>query len=228
MNTGFLLINKPTGPTSHNIISRLRKITGIKRIGHAGTLDPFASGLLIVAVGRESTKKLGKFLKMDKTYLATLHLGAETDTFDREGKRSEKCEVRSANPKEEEINQTLSSFIGRQKQIPPMYSAKKINGKKLYELARKGIEIERQPVDIEIYDLKLINYKYPALVIEVSCSSGTYIRSLAVDMGRKLETGAYLEELERTSISSYKLETAVDIENLNTENWQKYLQVLDI
>lgn len=218
---GFLLIDKPSGPTSHHVINRLRRLTGIKRIGHAGTLDPFASGLLLVAVGREATRELDRFIKQDKEYTATLRLGAETDTFDREGRILSRSELPA--PPIERIGEALRRFEGRQKQVPPMFSAKKFKGKKLYELARQGIEIERQPVEIEISELAIVDYHYPHLRIRVKCSSGTYIRALAADIGRELGSGAYLEELERTKLGRFSLDGAVSLEALEAGGWQSYL-----
>lgn len=222
MKTGFLLINKPSGPTSHDIIDELRKITGVRKIGHAGTLDPFASGLLIVAVGREATKNIAKFVKLNKTYVAKLKLGAISDTYDRTGTLqnvSRPWHILS----EKNIKKTLKKFEGRQKQVPPMYSAKKIKGKKLYELARKGIEVEREPATIIIEYIKLINYSWPVLEIKTKVSSGAYIRSLAHDIGQSLGSGAYLEELERTEIGDYKLENAIETSRINEDNWRKFL-----
>ncbi len=208
-NKNFLLINKPSGPTSHDIIDQLRKITGIRKIGHAGTLDPFASGLLLVAVGRESTKEIFKFVKLDKEYIATLKLGAISNTYDRTGE----IQLTANNQQltEKKIKNILNKFIGKQEQIPPMFSAKKIKGKKLYELARKGIEIERKPSMIEIYNIKILEIKNCILEIEVFCSSGTYIRALAHDIGKALGCGAYLQELVRTKIGKHKLENAIDL-----------------
>ncbi len=223
MPFGFLLINKPSGPTSHDIVDELRRITGVRKIGHAGTLDPFASGLLIAAVGREATRQISKFSKMDKTYIARLHLGAVSDTYDRTGKlQITNYKLRITN---KEIKKVLQKFIGPQKQIPPMYSAKKVGGKKLYELARSGIEVERKPADVDIYDIEILRYSWPELEIKTKVSSGTYIRSLANDIGRALGYGAYLEELERTEIGDYKLKDkdAVDIDKLTAKNWEKYL-----
>lgn len=217
--SGFLLINKPTGITSFDVIYKLRKITGVKKIGHAGTLDPFASGLLIVAVGREATKQISKYLKQDKTYVATLKLGFETDTYDLEG---ENKSVSDKQPSLKQVQEVLKSFEGKQKQIPPMFSAKKIKGKKLYDLARQGIEVERQPVDIEIFNINLIEYNYPELKIETKVTSGTYIRSLGHDIGKKLGVGAYLTALQRTSIGEFSLDQAKILEQLN-QNWQQYL-----
>jgi tRNA pseudouridine55 synthase len=206
-NSGFLLINKPSGPTSHDIINKLRAITGIKKIGHAGTLDPFASGLLICAVGREATREIDKFVKLDKEYIATLHLGAVTDTYDRTGKVVKEYPSEIIN--EAIIEKTVAEFIGGQLQTPPMFSAKKIQGKKMYELARQGKTVERQPCAINIMALQILSYDWPALKLKINCSSGTYIRTLAFDLGERLGSGAYLEELERTKIGEYSVEDAI-------------------
>ncbi len=221
IQSGFLLINKPSGPTSHDIVDQLRKITGIKKIGHAGTLDPFAEGLLILAVEREATKKISKFVKLDKEYIATLKLGATSDTYDRTGKVEEI--KKSTQPSPEEIEKVLKTFINETEQLPPMFSAKKIKGKKLYELARKGIEIERKPHKIKIHNIEILDYKYPLLKIKVKCSSGTYIRTLAHDIGQILSCGAYLEELQRTAIGDFKIENAIEIKKLTPENWNEFL-----
>ncbi len=251
MPNGFLLIHKPSGPTSHDIIDELRRITGERKIGHAGTLDPFATGLLIVAVGREATRQISNFSKMDKTYVAKLHLGATSDTYDRTGSIQQLVRPHKL-LSEEEIKKVLQKFVGEQTQIPPMYSAKKVHGKKLYELARKGIEIERKPADINIHYIKLLEFttlpilsltkernstQSPSLdeeglgavdnashlIIETRVSSGTYIRTLAHDIGQALGCGAYLEELQRTEIDKYNLKNAVETKNLTKENWPEHL-----
>jgi len=157
MPSGFLLINKPSGPTSHDIVDAVRRITGVRRVGHAGTLDPFADGLLIVGVGRGATKRLDSFKGLSKTYLATLRLGATSDTDDRTGR------VVISNFQfpisKREVEDVLQQFVGEIEQVPPMYSAKKIGGKKLYDLARKGEVIERKPTKINIYSIKLLHYQ---------------------------------------------------------------------
>ncbi|MBI5621635.1 tRNA pseudouridine(55) synthase TruB [Candidatus Falkowbacteria bacterium] len=222
----FLLINKPAGITSHDVILGLRKITGEKTIGHAGTLDPFATGLLIVAVGRESTSWLQKFLKLDKEYTATLRLGTATDTHDKTGKllpaklSTPSSQLPALNKKQ--IKNVLKNFTGKQLQTPPMYSAKKVAGQKLYQLARQGQTVERVPQRITIYQIKLLSYHYPELKIRVACSSGTYLRTLAHDIGQQLGCGAYLEELQRTKIGKYKLRQAVTLDKLTVNNWQKF------
>lgn len=219
--SGFLLINKPPGPTSHDIVNQLRKITGIKKIGHAGTLDPFAEGLLVLAIGRESTREISKFVKLDKEYIATLKLGFVSDTYDKTGKINEGR--KSIQPSTEEIEKVLKTFINETEQLPPMFSAKKIKGKKLYELARKGIEIERKPHKITIYNIEILDYDFPLLKIKVKCSSGTYIRTLAHDAGQMFGCGAYLERLQRTAIGDLKIEDALDIKKLTHDNWSEFL-----
>jgi tRNA pseudouridine55 synthase len=219
----FLLINKPEGWTSFDVVAYVRKnakqtiaSTDPKqkriKVGHAGTLDPFATGLLIVGVGREATKRLDEFKQMIKTYVATIKLGETSDTYDKTG------QITITNNQDtvtkEQVLETLPLFKGRQLQIPPMFSAKKVNGQRLYTLARKGIEVERQPNEIEIYEIKLLEYAWPILKIEVRCSAGTYIRSLAHDIGAKLGVGAYCQELVRTQIGNYLLTNAVNINNL--------------
>lgn len=221
-NYGFILINKPIGPTSHDIVNQLRRIAKIKKIGHAGTLDPFASGLLIMAVGREATREIDKFIKLDKEYIASLHLGCVADSFDCTGKITKWSEV-DAEKSIEEIKMVLPKFIGKQEQVPPMFSAKKVNGQRLYKLARKGKEVVRQPSLITIYEIELLKYDWPLLEIKIKCSSGTYIRSLANDIGRALNCGAYLENLQRTSIGQYDIASAVDVKNLAAKNWQNFL-----
>ncbi len=216
---GYLLVNKPKGISSHDVVNYLRKITDIKKIGHAGTLDPLAEGLLIIAITRDATKNINKFSQLDKTYLAEIKLGAETDTYDAEGKVTKIYKGDIVEKKL--IKKTLKKFIGEQKQIPPMYSAKKIKGQKLYNLARQDIIIDREASLINIYKIKLIKYKWPTLKIKVKCSTGTYIRSLAYDIGLDLYCGAYLNNLKRIKIGDYKLRKAKDLNKLNNKNWYK-------
>lgn len=237
----FLLINKPAGWTSFDVVNFIRKKarqeTGNKniKVGHAGTLDPFATGLLIVGVGREATKHLDNFKNLSKTYVAKVHLGAMSDTGDVTGVIKQQAAAQAephleavgttSKPPQERgpasgrweqvngimINSVLKTFVGKQLQVPPMHSAKKIQGTRLYTLARQGIEIKRQPNEIQIYHLSLIAYEWPHLTIEVECSAGTYIRTLAEDIGKKLGVGAYCEELTRTKIGPYTLDKATSI-----------------
>jgi len=224
-NWGFLLIDKPKDITSHDVVDRLRKITGIKKIGHAGTLDPFATGLLILGIGRPATKKLGYFLKLDKEYITTLRLGATSNTFDSTGQIQFKKNIKK--PTLNQIKQVLKQFIGKTKQIPPAFSAKKIKGKKLYELARQGKILDIKPQEINIYKIQILSYKFPLLTIKVKCSSGTYIRSLVNDIGEKLNVGAYTAELRRTKIGQFSVKQAQKLEKINSQNWQNYLKIID-
>jgi len=224
----FILIDKPPNITSHDVVDYLRRVTGERRIGHAGTLDPFATGLLILGIGRAATRELGHFLKSDKEYIATLHLGAASDTYDRTGKITEVRPPEVSPPEEvkppqvADLQKILQKFTGEQEQIPPMFSAKKINGKKMYELARAGIVVPRQPVKIKIYELEILDYAYPSLKIRVRSSSGTYIRSLAHDIGQALGCGAYLKELRRTKIGKYDVANAHKLEKLAPETWHNF------
>jgi tRNA pseudouridine55 synthase len=234
---GYILINKPIGPTSHDIVDRVRRLTGVKTVGHAGTLDPFASGLLIVGVGREATREFVKLVGLDKRYRATLRLGATSDTDDRTGRitSNEQWTMNNEQLHRNDFNKicplsivhsSLKTFTGKIQQLPPVYSAKKIKGKKMYQLAREGKTFERQPVEVEIYSIDLVEVAPRpnlTLTIDVHCSSGTYIRALARDIGEALGCGAYLEALERTAIGPFALEESIKIEDLNIDNWEKYL-----
>lgn len=220
MENGFLLINKPATWTSHDVVGYMRRVTHIKRIGHAGTLDPFATGLLIVAIGRENTKRLDEFKGLEKTYIATLRLGATSDTYDKTGVITN---ISEAEVSKDEIQKVLVNFIGEQEQLPPMYSAKKVDGKILYKLARKGIEVERKPHHVTIHSIELLDYTFPHVKIQVRCSTGTYIRSLVHDIGQKLGVGAYCEELERVSIGEYSLENATPIKDFSRDTWKTSL-----
>ncbi|HTM69219.1 MAG TPA: tRNA pseudouridine(55) synthase TruB [Candidatus Binatia bacterium] len=224
---GFLLIDKPEGITSHDVVDRLRRLTGVRRIGHAGTLDPFATGLLVVGVGRGATKRLSEIMGSEKTYEADAVLGAVTATQDRTGEIVEvegrESRVERGWPSEAEVRAAMEKFLGPQKQVPPMFSAKKIGGKKLYELARKGEEVVRQPADIVVHAFDLLSYDPPKLAFRVRCSSGTYVRTLAHDLGAALGTGGYLAELRRTAIGSFRVEDAARLEDLTPANWEERL-----
>ncbi len=208
---GFLNINKPSGITSHKVISVLRSITGIKQIGHAGTLDPLASGVLPVAIGKAS--KLIDYLPSDKSYQAGMYLGMKSDTYDIEGK-VEKTGFRKI--KEEEIIAILDSFRGKIKQIPPAFSAVHYNGKRLYELARQGnIPDDIPSRDITIYRNEIISFDYEKqiLKLDISCSKGTYIRTIINDIGEALNSGAVMFELTRTMAASMDIKDSVDLNN---------------
>lgn len=224
----LLLIDKPKGFTSHDVVNIVRRITGERRVGHGGTLDPNATGLLIIGVGRESTRKLGKISKNTrKSYVAEIILGEERDTDDAEGIKlivnSSKLKNKSKISKTKILN-VLKSFLGEQNQTPPVYSAIKIKGKKAYELARKGKILNLKPRKVTIHSIKLLDYQYPTLKIECEVSSGTYIRAIARDMGRILGTGGYLKNLRRTKIGKYEIKNAVSISILTEENWKKFGQ----
>ena len=208
---GLLLVRKPPYCTSHDVVLRIRKILSISRIGHFGTLDPQATGLMLVAVGR--TTRLFPFLsKTDKVYTGIIRLGFSTDTYDKEG-ASTSDEV-SIFPPEDVIQDELKALEGETLQTPPPYSAKKYKGKPLYSLARKNISVTINPVPIFLHYFRLVEYIPPRIHFEVKCSSGTYIRSLAHDLGQSLECGAHLAELNRTSIGSYRLADGFSIEEI--------------
>lgn len=217
MFDGILIIDKPEGITSHDVVAKCRRILKTKKIGHTGTLDPFATGVVVILVGKAT--RLAQFLDKDvKEYDAVVRLGFETDTGDRTGmpKDSEISDL-TFEIKDEEIEAVLQDFRGEIMQTPPMYSAKKVEGKKLYELARKGIEIERKSVKINIYELELkekFSIQHSAFSIRVACSAGTYIRVLAEDIGKKLNIGAHLAELRRIRAGKFTLETALTLEEL--------------
>ena len=219
---GILIIDKRAGISSHDVVARVRRILKIKRVGHTGTLDPFATGVMVVLVGKAT--RLAQFLDKDeKEYEALVRFGFETDTGDRTGVRSAECGVRS-----EEIDATLESvnwndvfagFLGGIAQIPPMYSAKKVAGKKLYELARKGETVERAPVKVvvsklEVVDSTELRTPQSAIRICVTCSAGTYIRTLAEDIGRKVGVGAHLAELRRTRAGRFDLSRSITLDEL--------------
>jgi tRNA pseudouridine55 synthase len=209
--SGFLLVDKPPGPTSHDIVDIVRRALKTRRVGHAGTLDPFASGLLILAVGK-ATKEISKFVGLDKTYEAVIRLGATSDTMDRTGKiEPMACGVVG----EAAVQEILRKFTGQIDQVPPMYSAKKVGGKKLYELAREGKEIERKPVRVTIHEIELLSHDWPYLKIRTRVSSGTYIRALAHDIGAALGCGAYLEELRRMAIGTHRVEDAATADHVD-------------
>ncbi|MDP3731076.1 MAG: tRNA pseudouridine(55) synthase TruB [bacterium] len=214
---GIYNIYKPPGPTSHDIVDLIRKLSGEKRVGHAGTLDPFAEGVLIVAVGREYTRQLGRFLKQDKTYRAIIRLGAETETGDLTSPPKSYPHARLDLGKnrldlgKKEILEVLKKFKGEIEQVPPAFSAIKIKGRRAYELARKGIAPELKARRVKIYSIKILRYYWPDLEIETKVSSGTYIRSLAKDIGQALQTGGYLEKLIRIKIGRFDIKKSLKI-----------------
>lgn len=226
--SGLLLVDKPSGPTSHDIVDHVRSLLETRAVGHAGTLDPFASGLLILGVGA-GTKALTNLVGLDKTYIAQLRLGARTDTYDRTGMVIDTGHKNGPIPSEEAILRALSLFIGRQTQQAPLFSAKKRNGKKLYELARTGLATEemRPKKEITISELELIAYTWPLLTIRTRVSSGTYIRTLGEEVGLALGVGAYVTELRRTSIGRYSVDHALRLDTATPEEAVRHLLSLD-
>jgi tRNA pseudouridine55 synthase len=206
-----LLVDKPSGWTSFDVVNRIRSVSGIRRVGHAGTLDPLATGLLIVCTGRK-TKELARFTGYDKTYAAVMTLGGTTESYDAATPVVERQDV-SGMP-EDAIRATIGSFLGRQRQLPPMWSAVKVGGQRLYRYARKGQTVTRPPRDIEILSIAVDRIELPEVAITVTCSKGTYIRSLAHDIGARLGCGAYLSGLRRTAIGPFRVEDAESIQDL--------------
>lgn len=211
---GIIVINKPKEYTSHDVVAKVKKILNVKKVGHTGTLDPNATGVLPLLLN-DGTKLSKYLIEHDKEYEVTLKLGVKTDTADSEGKIIEQKEVGSLS----NIEQVLKSFIGKQEQIPPMYSAIKVNGKKLYEYARKGQTVEVNPRKIEIYNIELIsiNEKENEISFKLSCSKGTYIRSMCEDIATRLNTVGYMKELKRTKVGRFSIEEAINLEDLEEQ-----------
>lgn len=208
---GFLNIYKPKGLTSHDVVARLRKITKVRQIGHTGTLDPFATGVLPICIGKAT--RLIEYLDDDKEYLATVQFGKNTATYDLEGKITATFDKKVT---EEDVKNALKDFEGEISQIPPIYSAIKVNGKKLYDYARQGQDIEIKPrkVTISKIELKEFDKTSQSAKITIACSKGTYIRSIAYDLGAKLGCGGYLTALERTQAGKFQVNTAIKLEDL--------------
>lgn len=211
MDSGILLINKTGGMTSHDVVDAVRRATGEQRVGHAGTLDPFATGVLVVGVGREATRVLGTIASgTAKQYHASIRLGATSETDDPEGPIHEQKVVRT--PSEDLVLNALKQFRGDLQQTPPPYSSVKIGGVRAYRRARRGEQVALAPRSVTIYDCTLASYQWPTLVLDISCSVGTYVRSLARDIGKALGTGAYCEALVRTAVGHYTIEQTHTLE----------------
>ncbi len=206
-----IVLDKPQGLTSQQAVTRVKRALGVKKAGHAGTLDPMATGVLLVCVG-EATKISRFLMDLGKEYLATVRLGSRTDTFDAEGKVVESIE--GVEPTVNDVEQALEQFRGEIMQRPPMYSALKRNGTPLYKLARKGIEVERPERPVTISSLKLEHYEFPDITIRLACSKGTYVRTIADDLGRALGTVAHLSSLRRTAVGNHRVEDSVALEAL--------------
>lgn len=221
---GVLNVNKPGGMTSHDVINQIRRLSGTRRVGHAGTLDPLATGVLLVCLGR-ATRLVEYLVGRDKTYEATVRLGQTTNTYDADG------EVVAERPYSHvtraQLQQTLAQFCGPIRQRPPMYSAVKRDGRPLYKLARQGIEIDVPPRDVIIFELALLEWSPPEARLRLVCSSGTYVRSLAHDLGQALECGGHVTALCRTAVGDFSLSEAVTLADLNEINWRDHLLASD-
>ena len=208
---GVLLVDKPRGPTSHDVVGRIRRLYGTRRVGHAGTLDPMATGLLVILVGK-ATKASAYLMSQDKAYEAELTLGVVTDSQDAEG------EVRETHPvpplDEAGIRAAMATMLGDQYQTPPMHSARKVNGVPLYKLAHKGLEVEREPRFIRVESMDLLRWTSPTLAFRTRCTKGTYVRTLGHDLGRKLGPGGQLSALRRTASGRHTVEQAATLEAL--------------
>jgi len=225
---GLILVHKPHKITSHDVVDIIRQILAIKKVGHFGTLDPFATGILIIAVGK-ATRLFPFYLKTDKSYTAQIKLGVATDTYDLLGKPI--TEEAPNLPKKMDILQTMENFLGEQLQVPPIFSAKKFKGKPLYVHARENKKIEPKPCQVSIHEFELKKFHPPYLECFVRCSSGTYIRSLAHDLGQKLGCGAHLTQLQRTAIGPFLLEDCLQLDNIAelalSKNFNEFLIPLE-
>lgn len=220
MSDGLLVIDKPRGPTSHDVVALVRKAVGVRRVGHAGTLDPMATGVMVVAVGR-ATRLLRFVQDQKKEYVAKVRFGIGTDTLDAEGQETWR-EPMPINI--DQVNKALGAFRGDIEQVPPMFSALKVSGTRLHELARAGQVVEREPRKVHIYRLDLVGFEagdHPSAVLNIECSKGTYVRSLADDIARSLGGRAHLEDLRRTSVGQFHVDQALTLDDL--ESWQGHL-----
>lgn len=206
---GALLIDKPPGPTSHDVVDRLRRHLGIKKVGHAGTLDPNATGLLIILLGR-GTKLSERLMSADKVYEGTIKFGETTDTFDADGEVTATAPVPPLTV--DQLNEAAAAFVGDLMQAPPMVSAAKVGGVPLYKLARKGVEVERKPRLVHIYSFRFSAYAEPIGTFRIACTKGTYVRSIAHDLGQKLGCGAHLATLRRTDAGRFSVNDALPLD----------------
>ncbi|MEJ2599640.1 MAG: tRNA pseudouridine(55) synthase TruB [Anaerolineales bacterium] len=222
--SGVLVVDKPVGMTSHDVVQVIRRGTGIRRAGHTGTLDPRASGVLVILVG--PAVRLSEYVSAsDKRYQATIRLGSTTDTYDSEGAITSSMDI--GNITEDEFDDILQKFVGEMEQVPPPYSAVKVKGRKAYEMARKGEKVELEPRIINVYSLEILEWAPPEAVVDVYCSSGTYVRSLANDLGKEIGVGAHLVGLRRTKSGRFTLRDAVPLRRLqeafDAGDWYRFL-----
>lgn len=216
---GVLLLDKPAGPTSHDMVGRARRALGLRRVGHTGTLDPFATGLLLLCAG--AATRLVRFLQpLPKRYDATIRLGEETETLDPEGEVTRSSDAwRSVG--REEVERALAGLTGRISQVPPRYSAKRIDGDRAYRAARAGEAVELEPREVVVHELELSGFDLPEVRVETTVSSGTYVRALARDLGRDLGCGAHLRELRRTAVGPFPVSEALPADRLTAEAWDE-------
>lgn len=205
---GILVINKPAGITSHDVVDKIRRRFSITRVGHAGTLDPMATGVLVILMGR-ATKLAARFIDDDKEYIATLFLGRRTDTQDSTGKVLEKKDLNGLDI--DFAKRVFDSFMGNMEQTPPMVSAKKYKGRKLYQLARQGKSVSRKPCRIKIHEIELLDFRPPEIVFRIKCSKGTYVRTLCEDVGRAMGYPAHMSALTRTRSGGFSISEARDL-----------------
>lgn len=212
MKEGILIIDKPSGITSHDVVTFVRRKLNIKRVGHAGTLDPLATGVLVVLVG-QATKLFNQFVSFDKAYLATLKLGTTTTTADIEGKLIAEQSCQHINP--EQIEKAFSQFVGVLDQLPPMVSAVKVKGQRLYKLARSGIQVQREPRRVRVDRLEIQEVVLPYVKFYLECSKGTYVRTLAEDIGETLGCGACISQIQRTRVGPFFIHEAISLEEFD-------------
>ncbi len=219
MKEGIIIVNKPEGMTSHDVVDFVRRRLKVRRVGHAGTLDPIATGVLLILVGK-STKLFNHFLNFDKEYIATMTLGKRTTSGDREGRV---IETKSYNHIiEDKVKDVFNSYIGNIFQVPPMISALKHRGKRLYSLAHRGIEVERAARPIIIKEFRLLEFKPPNIKFYLKCSKGTYVRQLAEDVARDLNCVGYISEIQRLSVGPFDISQALSLSQINESNLQSY------
>ena len=221
---GILSIDKPGGMTSHDVVNRIRRLSGIRRVGHAGTLDPLATGVLLVCIGR-ATRLVEYLVGQPKVYEATIRLGQSTNTYDADGEILTERPLDDLTP--ERLIESLAQFRGVIQQLPPMYSAIKKDGQPLYKLARKGIEVERAAREVTVYELELLDYALPEVRVRVTCSSGTYIRALAHDLGEVLGCGGHILTLRRTAVGDFLVQEAAPLLELDLASLAAKLQPSD-
>jgi tRNA pseudouridine55 synthase len=218
LKSGFILVYKPPGLTSFDVVDHIRTITGVKKVGHAGTLDPFAEGLLILAIGQTATRQISSLVNETKEYEFVLQFGKETSTLDPEGDVISEKDIPES--LYDRLDSVLNAFVKTYDQIPPQFSAKKVNGKRAYKLARKGIKVEIPPTTVTIHSMKLLatSKENHTCTLHITCTKGTYVRSLAKDIAAKLETVGYVTWLKRSAIGPYRIDTALQLDTITLES----------